>query len=125
MEEINQQNRLEKFIKDNQFKPRIMIDHMHQESKFKTGDKVRIVGYGSIMWVTKSYREPPLKTSGPFDLDTILYQDNDFMVVDTRRNLVGQEGVVEKSQITQGKISYAIQGPSIYAWYDEKQLELI
>lgn len=88
-------------------------------SKFKTGDKVRIIQYGHRIWFSHDMPKPGFKYP-------ILGVSEHFEVRDMSPELVGQEGIVEKSEVTQGRIQYILQGiKGKSAWYDEKQLELI
>jgi hypothetical protein len=85
------------------------------DSKFKVGDKVTIIKYGSRYW---SYER----------IDTafkILYDNvpEGYKVYDINPELVGQTGIVDKVIDQQGSWKYALTGPHKYAWYDEQQLE--
>jgi len=74
------------------------------DSKFNVGDKVRVVGYGHLIFGFENGR----KTT-----------------TDICADLVGKEGTVKEVTETQGKIKYALDGLSKTAWYDEKQLEKV
>lgn len=95
------------------------------KSKFKIGDKVKIINYGHILWESKeSYKKHfeagRYKTERPKNL---ISEDEDFFFIDIRPDILGQKGVVDKVSEDQGKISYSISG--IGAWYSEKQMEKI
>ena len=77
------------------------------DSKFKIGDKVRIIGYGHLFW---SYDKPSDKIPTWYDMSP---------------ELVGQIGIIANITNTQGIPKYALKGPNKYAWYDEKQLEKV
>ena len=86
-----------------------------RECKFKVGDKVRVVNYGHPIW---SFDE--------MDLPLIQEQeDSKWKVYDLNPELIGQEGTVVDAHLTQDIPRYALEGPRKYAWYDEKQLELL
>lgn len=90
------------------------------EAKFKTGDKVRVIKYGSCWWCSKK-GEQNISNKWP-----IIFEDEDFIFYDPMSELVGKEGIVEKATETQGKIQYVLQGiEGKSAWYSEKQLELV
>lgn len=121
--------------------------------KFKAGDKVRVIKYGSKMWYSKAgyaQQSAAYKAFGHYleakvfynsDLDSkdypvvvdenvkpshILSEDENVYICDWQPQLVGMEGVVEKCVITQGIPGYSLSGINgKSAWYDEEQLELI
>ena len=83
---------------------------------FGIGDKVKIVNYGSLLWESKDVK-PSFK---------VLSVDEDGTYwCDMNPELVGKEGLVCKVSMTQGFPSYALDGISKYAWYNEEQLELV
>jgi hypothetical protein len=88
---------------------------MTRAAKFGIGDKVRVVGYGSKIFV-----HPTLQHR--FAANPRLSE----FTFDMRPELVGKEGIVSQVSMTQDIPSYAIEGiPGKHAWYDEEQLELI
>ncbi len=119
------------------------------KNKFILGDKVRIVKYGHPIWYSKEQypfidlmnkqffanftnklfkeniiKEPEVDyTAKP---NNIIGESGTHYTVDTTPEIVGKEGIIVKSERTQGIPSYAVDGiPEKYAWYDENQLELI
>jgi hypothetical protein len=121
------------------------------EPKFKTGDNVKVIKYGSLMWVSKQdfkkyseqvkrddfvskmkllYNITPTQDQinsiqGDDSPKNIYKEGDDMWIVDVCPELVGQQGIVEKSTNTQNQIKYALQGvKGKYAWYDEGQLKL-
>jgi uncharacterized protein YodC (DUF2158 family) len=84
-------------------------------SKFKVGDEVHIIKYGSLFW---SYE----KESNSFPVISE-NKEKGYKVYDSDPELVGQTGIVCKVTKTQGKFEYALEGPNKCAWYDEEQLE--
>lgn len=81
-------------------------------SKYKVGDKVKIVNYGHLMWSHKKMSFP------------VVSEDGGIVWMDMSAELVGQEGVVNKITITQGNPEYGIDGiKGKCAWYNENQLE--
>lgn len=85
--------------------------------KFKVGDKVRIVNYGSTMWIGKKEKQP---THWP-----VIEEQENIIIYDTDSELIGQTGIVTKTQITQGQDRYELHGPNKVAWYFNNQLELV
>ena len=85
------------------------------DSKFKTGDKVRVIKYGHPYWSWQ--KMPGMK---------MLSKDKSPYWYDKSPELVGQEGVIDKVTKTQGNYKYSINGiKGKYAWYDEDQLEKV
>jgi len=72
-------------------------------SKFKPGDKVKIINYGSVIWMN---------------------EDGKFVFYDMTPELVRQTAIVNKVDLNQGKYKYSLIGPNKTAWYNENQLEL-
>lgn len=123
------------------------------KNKFNIGDKVRIIKYGHIMfWNKESYAETiailkKLNTDvistllfgkkidselPKLDLeakpDNILSEDEYMWICDSDKDLIGQEGIVEKVSKTEGikQYQYALTGINgKSAWYNEEQLEII
>jgi len=88
------------------------------EAKFSPGDKVRIINYGHPIWVSKNSE---FKPGWP-----IISEDENIIHYDSLPEIVGKEGVISKTTITQERPYYAIEGISEkHAWYNEDQLELI
>lgn len=86
---------------------------------FNIGDKVRIVNYGHPLWVPQEWIDKGW-AKGP-----AIGKTDTHTIIDTSPELVGQEGVVCNAHETQGRPTYAMQGPSKHAWYEEDQLELV
>ena len=87
-------------------------------SKFKKGDKVRVVKYGHPVW---SYDN--METVFPIISEN---KEIGFKIYDMHSELVGQTGTVSKVTKIQGQFEYSLEGiPSKTAWYDEEQLERI
>lgn len=88
--------------------------------KFKVGDKVRVVGYGSIHWEGKKVHPVSRFERKPY------YEDDDFRYIDMQPELVGKVGVVDTVSLTQGRYMYAVDGiPGKHAWYSEGQLKAV
>ena len=87
-------------------------------TKFNIGDKVRIVNYGQLMWGNKSAHGGKLLEGFP-----IIQEDEDFLWVDLRPDIVGQEGVVDVAKTNQGIDEYSVHG--VGAWFNNDQLEFI
>lgn len=89
------------------------------ESKFKVGDRVRIVKYGHLIWANKSNRTTfnAVKAMGKTYKETkkVLY-------VDIRPEHIGKETVITKVITNRGKIYY---GTELFSYVGEGQLELI
>lgn len=108
-----------KLISEGMFSFYRLVRSLH-ETKFKLGDKVRVICYGGLMWQNKHHEPEPI-TSYP-----LLSEDENIRVYDTDPGLIGKEGIISKAQKSQGKDQYSIDGiPGKIAWYDNGQLELI
>ena len=85
-------------------------------SKFKVGDKVKVVNYGHLIWMSDEManlmREPkPIPSKGEY-------------AYDLNPSVVGKGGVV-KGVDSKG-YSYALDGiAGKTAWFEEDQLELV
>jgi hypothetical protein len=91
---------------------------MSKKPKFKVGDKVRIVNYGSAMWLRKKLKETAFRLIRKDITRGYIY--------DHQPEIVGKEGIIAQVTMTQGIPSYAIDGiRQKYAWYHEGQLELV
>jgi len=91
---------------------------MRKKAKFGIGDKVRIVGYGSVMamgnWDKGKISHPILKEEG-----NIIY-------VDWMPDLIGKVGIICEKTGRSPNAQYALKGiPQKIAWYDEEQLKMI
>ena len=89
-----------------------------RKCKYKIGDVVKIVNYGSILWWSKTGGDPRPSFK-------VLFEDEKFIYMDPTPELVGQIGVVDNAHLTQNKPTYAIDGPNKHAWYNEDQLKLM
>lgn len=86
---------------------------------FDTGDKVRVINYGHIMWMNT-------KLTDYYNDFTPIKEDGDIKWYDVMPELIGKEGVIEKGICKQGKHQYSLQGvKGKVAWYSNDQLELI
>jgi len=86
--------------------------------KYKIGDRVKIVNYGSLIWCDKDFLLE--KSSFP-----LIKEDGNIQFFDIAPSLVGQVGVVDSVKITQGIPSYSIDDiRGKHAWYDEGQMEI-
>lgn len=89
------------------------------DSKFKVGDKVKIVKYGAIILCASG-----IGTYDKFPLIRIL--DNDIEARDILPELIGKKAVISEVSLYLGThCSYALNGVSKTTWYLEEQLELI
>src|SRR5690349_20339562 len=85
-------------------------------TKFRLGDKVRVVNYGHLICSTKE------------DMPTlnIISIEKGLVYYDMNHDLVGKIGIIDNAHQTQGIDRYSINGiPTKHAWYDNQQLELI
>lgn len=90
-------------------------------NKFNIGDKVKVIKYGSLMWISK-------KATIEMEAfkDYLAYSEDDkTKVIDMYPDLIGKEGIVDSFHESQGSYQYSIYGPWKHAWYNESQLELI
>ena len=96
------------------------------ENKFKIGDKLRIINYGSLIWQNKTNQDAERKfhedNGFPYKELKVLSDDGKTQWLDLHPELVGKEGIVDKISDSG---DYALTGLSKHAWYSENQLELI
>jgi hypothetical protein len=90
-------------------------------TKFKTGDRVRVVKYGHLIWsnteITDS--QPGIRF---YSVET--YDTRKNYLYDIAPDVVGQEGVIVKATQTQGIDQYSIDGiKGKSSWYNNDQLE--
>jgi len=83
------------------------------ESKFKVGDKCRIVKFGHLVWENKNM--PLHKSSLP-----TYAEDENTRWVDINPSYIGKEVVI--TEVGLDKKRYAT---SLFSWAKEEQLELI
>ena len=86
------------------------------KSKFKKGDKVKIVKYGHLIWEHKS--SEALISAFP-----VVFEDENLRYLDLEPEIVGKKDIITKIQQVQGKYSYSLR--KLGSWYSEQQLELI
>jgi len=99
-------------------------------SKFKKGDKVRIINYGHLYWENKSIRNEYFKQ---LIVDTlipknIVKETDDIYWCDLRPELVGKEAIIETISFTNTIPNYGLyftERHSYSSWYSENQLELV
>ena len=82
-------------------------------SKFKIGDQVEVVNYGSLAWRRQ-------KMVGD---EVIPLPETEWY--DPSPDLVGERGIVTKVTNTQGVDKYSLTGTTKSAWYYNDQLKLI
>ncbi len=88
---------------------------------FKTGDKVRIVKYGALLWITEAQSETIL----PHECK-LISEDNGMRLYDCRSEMIGKTGVVESGRLIQGMEKYSLtEIDGKQAWYNTDQLELL
>lgn len=88
------------------------------ETPFKKGDKVRVIKYGHLMYMSKRFDIP---RAWP-----LVFEDSGMRWYDMSPHLVGKEGVVETVQFIQGNYSYSIDGIlEKRSWYNHDQLEIV
>ena len=84
--------------------------------RFKVGDTVQVINYGSSIWISKE-----LPVSFP-----LLKRGNKVNWYDIQPQLVGKRGVVRNVSVIQGVPRYSINSiPGKTAWYTEGQLKQI
>jgi len=91
---------------------------MSDELKYRVGDSVKIVKYGHPVWEHKAAYPDPYKGRCP-----IIFENEQFRVLDIAPELIGRSGIVVIATLTQGQAMYSIDG--IGSWYVNNQLELI
>jgi len=95
------------------------------------GDRVRIVNYGHLLWVSKSDENNSLylnvntlKNKYP-----IIYEDKNFYIMDMNPSLVGKTGIIEhitkyeNNNKEASKCGVRFDDGSYTSWFDEKQIE--
>ena len=87
-------------------------------SKFKTGDKVKIVKYGGVIFMNK--QDPYIQANAPYE--NIIEETAGSMTVDPCPEMVGKVGIVEKVNGDRYSLT-CIEGK--LAWYNEEQFELV
>jgi len=88
------------------------------ESKFKIGDRCKIVKYGHLVWVSR--KEYDLNKSYSSLNLPIVMQDKDYLWIDLRPEYVGKEVVI--TGIGSNKQSYSTD---LFSWAGNNQLQLI
>jgi hypothetical protein len=87
--------------------------------KFNTGDLVKIVNYGHLLW---DHKNSGFNYHKYFP---ILKEDDTTYYLDTMPDLAGKLAVVEDISEVQGKFLYSLKilGKSRMSWFNEDQLE--
>lgn len=93
-------------------------------AKFKPGDEVKIVLYGSCMWTQIGTLEDKMFSSFPI-ICSAKIGNIEVNFRDSNPSLVGQKGIVQETTCIQDKWKYVLKGPNKVAWYHEEQLELV
>jgi len=119
-------------------------------TKFKVGDRVRIINYGHEMyygkqgyqamheWLTdepmpslvevllgiEPKKPEPLAAHPVYKPKHIISETDTMYIADMSPELVGQVGIVTEAHTTQGIDNYSLKGPAKTAWYHNPQLEL-
>ncbi len=83
--------------------------------KFKIGDVVEIIGYGSLAWIPKS----------EYDTFPVVQETETHFIVDVLPNEVGAKGAVQEITTSQERIRYSLFKSGKQAWFNEEQLKLI
>ena len=83
--------------------------------RYVVGDKVKIVKYGSAIWVKKD-TQPKMELP-------IISEDEDKIWYDLHPEILGSIGVIDKVNEIQGIVRYSIKG--IGSWYNGSQMEMI
>lgn len=91
-------------------------------NKYKIGDKVKIVKYGSLIWIN---RTAIIEMEIYKDKEDLSKEHPTIKTIDEHPELIEQEGIIDSFQFVQNKYQYSLKGPWKHAWYDENQLELI
>lgn len=95
---------------------------MSKEPLYGMGDRVRVVKFGSLVFLRKS--ENPLDCM--FQDSPIIYDNGTTCWIDISPYLVGQEGIIDGLSDVQGIYKYSISGiKQKHAWYTEEQLEIV
>jgi hypothetical protein len=87
-------------------------------SKFKVGDKVKVVNYGSIYWTRKGEPVPSsfVLLKGSLEISPYLWYD-------MQPELVGKQGII--TAVGSSGDEYSLSGiEGKIAWYENQQLEL-
>ena len=120
------------------------------KTKFRIGDKVKIINYGSLIWcdkdtyrkgfaINQAYEKAYLKSllTGSFEVEeyvldetikpkNLISEDEKYFYYDISPEVVGQIGIISKCNKTQGIDQYSLEGiKGKCSWYNNNQLELI
>lgn len=89
-----------------------------KEPKYKIGDRVRVVNYGSLLMTNEEWHKTTLAP--------IVLKDGNIVWLDIAPELVGKEGTVKEASSQTGLHKYAIEGiPGKTSWYTEGQMEKV
>lgn len=85
--------------------------------KFHIGNKVRIVKYGHLIWISNGPSMDYFRPAWP------PYQvGEDWNVYDIAKEKIGTEDIVKGYYSNNGPIRYSLEHS---AWYNEEQLEMV
>jgi len=92
---------------------------MKTEDNFRVGDHVKVINYGSPIWVNKKQH------SDIPDLP-IIFEDENMVWLDINVKIVGKTGVISQVSENKGIKKYSLLGiEEKTSWYDASQLKLI
>jgi len=101
------------------------MENEERKPKYQVGDQVRVVNYGSLIWISKNQTPEELKMYENM-LKNIYHEDDKVWWVDMGKDLIGKVGTVGTVSVTQGVPAYSLDGiPEKASWYQEGQLEFV
>lgn len=90
------------------------------DTKFKVGDRVRIVNYGHLIYVHPESTMLELFTSKPYS------KSKEMVTFDLNPRIIGTEWIITEAKVIQGIDGYEIHNDTnTIAWVHNNQLELI
>jgi hypothetical protein len=94
-----------------------------EDTKFKVGDRCKIVNYGHLIWSHKEVWKEAYKAgfTTKDKPDNIIAEDENIWYHDIGTELLGKEVIIIKAHKTQGIDEYAT---NVVSWLNNEQLEL-
>lgn len=89
------------------------------------GDKVKIVNYGHLVWITKEAQKMYFEAGYSKNEipQNLIFEEEGMYYYDLSPDLIGKIDIIREITVTQGVPKYSLDKNG--SWYSEKQLELI
>ena len=111
---------------------RLCGDEQNKEvlkTKFKVGDRIKIINYGYRHWESKKERKRLFKLGQCNEKPAnIIHEDKECYYIDSSPHLVGKEGIIAQVAVTSGFSKYDIwflYKKSNIAWFCDEQLKKV